>query len=46
MGSKLFSFLRKARADAEEPCKDYHGVMGRIRRAENMLIGIGATMPN
>ena len=46
MGSKLFSFLRKARTDAEEPCKDYKGVLGRILRAENMLIGIGATMPN
>jgi hypothetical protein len=46
MGSKLLSFLKKARTDAEEPCKGYQGVLGRILRAENMVIGIGATAPN
>jgi hypothetical protein len=46
MGSKMLGFLQKARADAELPCKDYQGVLGRILRAENMLIGIGATTQN
>ncbi len=26
----MLIFLRKARADAEEPCKEYKGVLGRI----------------
>lgn len=46
MGSKMLIFVTKARADAEEPCKDYKGVLGRILRAENMLLGIGAKLPN
>jgi hypothetical protein len=37
MASKLLGFLTKARADAEIPCKDYPGVLGRILRAENMM---------
>lgn len=46
MGAKILVFLTKARADAEEPCKDYKGVLGRILRAENMMYGIGAKAPN
>lgn len=42
-GSKMLIFLRKARADAEEPCKEYKGVLGRILRAENLMIGIGGS---
>jgi hypothetical protein len=42
-GSKMLIFLGKARADAEEPCKNYKGVLGRILRAENMMRGIGGS---
>lgn len=41
MASKLLGFLTKARADAETPCRDYPGVLGRILRAENMMIAVG-----
>jgi hypothetical protein len=42
LASKVLGFLKKARADAEAPCKDYPGVLGRILRAENMMIAVGS----
>lgn len=42
MASKVLGFLSTARANAETPCKDYPGVLGRILRAENMMIAVGS----
>lgn len=45
-GTKTLVFLRKARADAEGPCKDYQGVLGRILRAELLMESIGGSAQN
>lgn len=39
----MLSFLKRARADAEELCKDYKRVMGRVYRAKLLMESIGGT---
>ena len=41
MANKVLDLLLASRKAAEEPCKDYLGVLSRLLRAENVMIGVG-----